>query len=59
LIWENDRNAITWSGAPGSVVIVMPRELGVSVKTVEKHIGDAYQRLGVRSRAALGATILA
>jgi len=34
------------------------RELGVSVKTVEKHIGDAYQRLGVRSRAALAAAVL-
>jgi len=34
------------------------RELGVSVKTVEKHIGDAYRRLGVRSRAALAATVV-
>lgn len=31
------------------------RELGLSVKTVEKHLGDAYRRLGVDSRAALAA----
>ncbi|MEO6885443.1 MAG: helix-turn-helix transcriptional regulator, partial [Jatrophihabitantaceae bacterium] len=29
--------------------------LGVSVKTVEKHLGAIYQRLGVRSRTALAA----
>ena len=29
------------------------RELGLSVKTVEKHLGDAYRRLGVDSRSGL------
>jgi DNA-binding NarL/FixJ family response regulator len=31
------------------------RALGVSVKTVEKHLGDIYRRLDVSSRAALAA----
>jgi DNA-binding NarL/FixJ family response regulator len=31
------------------------RALKVSVKTVEKHLGDIYRRLGVDSRAALAA----
>jgi DNA-binding NarL/FixJ family response regulator len=31
------------------------RALGLSVKTVEKHIGDIYRRLSVDSRAALAA----
>jgi DNA-binding NarL/FixJ family response regulator len=31
------------------------RTLNVSVKTIEKHLGDVYRRLGVDSRAALAA----
>jgi DNA-binding NarL/FixJ family response regulator len=31
------------------------RTLNVSVKTIEKHLGDVYRRLGIDSRAALAA----
>jgi DNA-binding NarL/FixJ family response regulator len=31
------------------------RELGLSVKTVEKHLGDAFRRLDIDSRSALAA----
>jgi DNA-binding NarL/FixJ family response regulator len=31
------------------------RALNVSVKTIEKHLGDVYRRLGIDSRAALAA----
>ena len=31
------------------------RTLHVSTKTIEKHLGDIYQRLGINSRAALAA----
>jgi DNA-binding NarL/FixJ family response regulator len=31
------------------------RALNVSIKTIEKHLGDAYRRLGIDSRAALAA----
>ena len=31
------------------------RTLNVSVKTIEKHLGDIYRRLGIHSRAALAA----
>ena len=31
------------------------RTLNVSTKTIEKHLGDIYRRLGVDSRAALAA----
>jgi DNA-binding NarL/FixJ family response regulator len=31
------------------------RTLHVSIKTIEKHLGDVYRRLGIDSRAALAA----
>jgi DNA-binding NarL/FixJ family response regulator len=31
------------------------RSLNVSIKTIEKHLGDVYRRLGIDSRAALAA----
>ena len=31
------------------------RALNVSIKTIEKHLGDVYRRLGIDSRAALAA----
>jgi DNA-binding CsgD family transcriptional regulator len=31
------------------------RTLDVSIKTIEKHLGDIYRGLGINSRAALAA----
>jgi DNA-binding NarL/FixJ family response regulator len=31
------------------------RTLGISTKTIEKHLGDIYHRLGIDSRTALAA----
>jgi DNA-binding NarL/FixJ family response regulator len=33
------------------------RELSITHKTVEKHLGSAYQKLGISSRAQLGAYV--
>jgi DNA-binding CsgD family transcriptional regulator len=33
------------------------RELGVSIRTVEFHLGNVYRKLSVRSRAELGAAL--
>ncbi len=43
--------------AGGQSNVAIARSLGISEKTVEKHVGDLFDRLGVRSRSALAAHV--
>ncbi len=43
--------------AQGLANVAIAQSLGISEKTVEKHVGDLFDRLGIRSRSALAARV--
>ena len=45
--------------AGGQSNLEIARELSISYKTVEKHLGSVYQKLGVTSRTQLGQYVTA